>query len=304
MTVEKFGFSSDVDALSLQGYKWSAAPDPKGTVVIAHGKGEHAGRYDEFALKLNQADYIVYSVDHRGHGGSPGPNGLGDFGDAGWNALVADLLQLVRIARHQHPKLPLTLFGHSMGSFAAQHLILQSSALIDNLVLSGSAAVDKLMEQMAAAMTDEPETGEENGENAASDFEPFNKSFSPPRTPFDWLSRDVAEVDKYIADPLCGFDFTTESTISMAMSAEPLASPELLQAIRKDLPMLLVAGDKDPVTGELLFLDILEQRYKDAGMKDIEKLYYPGGRHEMLNEINREEVIGDIIQWLDQQSGS
>ncbi len=297
---KEFRFNSDQDGLSLQGYRWEPGNNPRGIVVIAHGKGEHARRYELFATELNKARYLVYALDHRGHGGSPGPAGLGDFGSGGWNGLVNDIVQLTEMARAEEPELPLALFGHSMGSFAAQQVILDHSSLIDSLVLSGSAAIDKLLEVMAqdTSAATEPSAGEEGG----SDFGPLNRPFAPARTPFDWLSRDEREVDKYISDPLCGFDFLPESNLSMAMAAQQTADPAALGKIRKNLPILLLAGDADPVTGNLEFLNVLEQRYRAAGISDISKLYYSQGRHEMLNEINRERVMFDTILWLDEHT--
>jgi alpha-beta hydrolase superfamily lysophospholipase len=296
MTEPGFIFKSTVDNLALRGYCWNEVESPIGIVVIAHGLGEHARRYELFATELNQAGYTVFALDHRGHGGSPGPSGLGDFGVGGWNALVSDMVQIVEIAREECEGLKLTLFGHSMGSFAAQQFVLDHSELIDALILSGSAAVDKLFETNAESI----ENMQEEGKSA---FSPYNALFEPARTDFDWLSRDTAEVDKYIEDPLCGFDLVPESGIGMVVEAAQLSDPELLRRIRSDLPMLLVAGDMDPVTGQLAFLEVLKQRYEAAGIGNIETRYYKGGRHEMLNEINREEVVSDLVSWLDKIIG-
>jgi alpha-beta hydrolase superfamily lysophospholipase len=297
MTRRDFDFHSTADDLALRGYCWEEVDSPSGILVIAHGLGEHARRYEAFATELNQAGYIVFALDHRGHGGSPGPSGLGDFGAGGWNALVLDMVRLIAIARETYPGLGLTLFGHSMGSFASQQLVLDHSALIDALVLSGSAAVDKLFEANAEAI----ENLQEEGKSA---FSPYNALFEPARTDFDWLSRDAAEVDKYIADPLCGFDLLPESGMGMVVEAARLSNPSALDQIRSDLPVLLLAGDMDPVTGQLAFLDVLRERYATAGIARIETLYYEGGRHEMLNEINREEVMGDVTTWLDNTLGN
>lgn len=292
MTRREFDFNSNVDNLSLRGYCWDAAESPGGVVVIAHGLGEHARRYALFATELNAAGYTVFALDHRGHGGSPGPSGLGDFGAGGWNALVSDMVQLIEIASEKCKGLKVTLFGHSMGSFACQQLVLDASTMIDALILSGSAAVDKLFAANAASL-----------ENLQADdksaFSPYNALFEPARTDFDWLSRDSAAVDKYIQDPLCGFDLLPESGMTMVVAAARLSDPEALKQIRPDLPMLLVAGDMDPVTGQLVFLEVLKERYETAGIAKIETRYYAEGRHEMLNEINRQEVVNDIIAWLD-----
>ena len=127
-------------------------------------------------------------------------------------------------------------------------------------------------------------------------FEP-NAPFEPARTPYEWLSRDPKEVDKYIADPLCGFDIWAKRP-AMGDPAQ-LADPAILSRIRPDLPVLLVAGDMDPINRKLEGLKILEERWHTAGVKQIDKLYYAGGRHEMLNETNRDEVTADIVGWLE-----
>jgi len=287
--LKQFALNSNADQLKLSAYCWK--PDTeilKGLVVIAHGMGEHAKRYDEFANALTDEGFVVYSLDHRGHGASPGPNGLGDFGEGGWDALVNDIAQLTEYAKSEYPNLPTILFAHSMGSFAAQQFILTHAILLDALILSGSAAIDQLFVALAAA-----QAAVEKGEAISA----LNVGFDQ-RTGFEWLSRDEAQVDKYVADPLCGFDLSPESLGGMINSAGLLADPEKLAAIPGDLPVLLLAGDRDPVTGNLDHLQVLQQRYIDAGIKQLDTKFYKDGRHEMLNEINREEVIGDVIEWV------
>lgn len=279
MPPEKFRFESSTDRLQVQGYRWPVA-SPRAVVVIAHGAAEHALRYDRFARALNEAGIVAWALDHRGHGASPGPKGLGDFGEGGWNALVADIRQLVLLARDAHPGVPVALFGHSMGAAAVQQLAPDASGDIDALILSGSTAREL------------PRAGD-----PPPRFEP-NAPFEPARTPYDWLSRDEAEVDKYIADPLCGFEFVP---VAGSMRADPfrLADPERLARIRSDLPCLFVAGDADPINRKLEGLRLLERRWREAGVRRIDTQYYPGGRHEMLNEINRDAVTQNIIGWLE-----
>lgn len=279
----EFRFQSNVDGFHLTGFVWEW-PEPKGVVVIAHGAAEHSLRYGRFARALNQEGYEVWSLDHRGHGRSPGPEGLGDFGEGGWDALVADIAQFVDLAKEEHPDVPLILFGHSMGSAAAQQLAPEASEKLDALVLSGSSA----------------RMGRRQGEQARA-FTP-NAAFEPARTQYDWLSRDEAEVDKYIADSLCGFETQTSARRGFA-SADRLTDPERLKGIRPSLPCLFVAGDKDPVNRDMEGLRELEQLWGDAGVQQIDTLYYEGGRHEMLNETNRDEVTADIINWMDEVVG-
>jgi alpha-beta hydrolase superfamily lysophospholipase len=273
-----FRFESAVDGFSLQGFVWER-PGPKGVVVIAHGAAEHSLRYGRFARALNAAGYEVWSIDHRGHGESPGPEGLGDFGEGGWDALVADIGQFIGLAKAARPGLPVVLFGHSMGSAAAQQLAPDASGEIAGLVLSGSSS----------------RMGRREGEAAAA-FSP-NAAFEPARTPYEWLSRDANEVDKYIADPKCGFETQTSQRRGRA-SAARLTDPAILAKIRYDLPCLFVAGTRDPVNRNMEGLYELQRLWNEAGIKRINTLYYKDGRHEMLNETNRDEVTGDVIQWL------
>jgi alpha-beta hydrolase superfamily lysophospholipase len=275
----EFRFSSAVDGLSLQGYAWLPSSPPIATVVLAHGAAEHARRYDRFALALTSAGFAVYALDHRGHGASPGPRGLGDFGAGGWSALVDDIAQLIALARSEQPALPLALFGHSMGSFAAQQLTFTRSALYDALVLSGSTTWD-------------PQQGA-----PWPRFEP-NREFEPARTPYDWLSRDPHEVDAYIADPLCGFESQTGRSAGSWIDFKRVNDPDGPRGIRSDLPVLLVAGDADPLNRKLEGLNLLQNRWQQAGVARIDHRYYLGGRHEMLNETNRDDMTADVIAWL------
>jgi alpha-beta hydrolase superfamily lysophospholipase len=273
-----FRFTSTADGLELQAYRWTC-PQPTGVLVLAHGMAEHALRYDRFAQALTAAGLTVYALDHRGHGASPGPNGLGDFGSAGWSGLVADVAQLIALARAQHPGVPLALFGHSMGSFAAQQHCYRGASDFDALVLSGSTAWEPTAD----------------GKRPPLDY---NREFEPARTAYDWLSRDPVEVDKYIADPLCGFETQSGRNRGSRIDWQQLNDPSGPARIRSDLPVLLVAGDADPLNRKLEGLRLLEQRWREAGVERVDTRYYPGGRHEMLNEINRDQVTREIIAWL------
>ena len=283
MNREDFSFASTIDGLEIACYRWGATARPRGIVQIAHGMGEHALRYDYFATVLSNAGFHVYANDHRGHGRSAKePESLGDFGDGGWNALVADLVTLTELAGNRDSRLPITLLGHSMGSFAAQQYILDHSALIAGVALSGSVAVDKL--------TFDP--------SREVDLSSLNAGVENPRTAFDWLSRDPAVVDAYVADPRCGFGVNARAVQSMAAAAPRLADPAALRRIRPDLPIYIFAGDRDPLNRELEWLKPVAERYRAAGLRNVTEKYYPGGRHEMLNEINRGEVIEDFQSWL------
>jgi alpha-beta hydrolase superfamily lysophospholipase len=282
MRREDFSFNSE-DGLEIAYYRWRAPGRAAGIVQIAHGMGEHTFRYAHVAEFLNQAGFHVYANDHRGHGHSvKGRESLGDFGAGGWNGLVADMATVTRLARTREGGLPAILLGHSMGSFAAQQYALDNSAAIAGLVLSGSAAVDQLKIDPS--------------QNA--DLTAFNRAFEPARTPHDWLSRDPAAVDAYEADPLCGFGINKRAMETMAASASRFADPAALAGIRKDLPIYIFAGDKDPINHNLEWLKPLAERYRAAGIANVSEKYYPDGRHEMLNETNRDEVLRDLLSWL------
>jgi alpha-beta hydrolase superfamily lysophospholipase len=268
------------DGTRIAAFRWSGADAPRAVVQIAHGAGEHSLRYLEPLRPIIEAGYLVYAADHRGHGATSGMEGLGDFGIDGAAAAIDDMAVLSRLIRQENPGLPLALLGHSMGAMFSQAFVLEHSALIDALALSGTAAGG-------------PRAGP-GGPNAA---------FSNPRTDYDWLSRDEAEVDKYVADPLCGIRFTAASGASFAALRERLGGRQDLAGVRKDLPIYIFVGDEDPINARLERLKPLVDGYRAAGLTDVTLKVYPGGRHEMLNETNRDEVVADLKAWLDRVTG-
>jgi alpha-beta hydrolase superfamily lysophospholipase len=280
MTMQRSTFTSPVDDLELVSYEWDVA-DPRGVVQVAHGLAEHSARYDRFARALNDAGYTVRATDHRGHGASIAGT-PGDFGVAGFEALIADVAAYGASVRDD---LPLFLFAHSMGSFAAQSVILSHSEQYAGVVLSGSTALDLLAAGMAQAA--EP-----------VGLEAFNAGFEH-RTGYEWLSRDEAEVDRYVADPLCGFDLPDETVPALFGAAGTLADRTALAGIRSGLPLLVVSGSEDPLAVGGQLVEVLGQRYRDAGLVDVTVKLYDGARHEILNEINRDEVTSDVLAWLD-----
>jgi alpha-beta hydrolase superfamily lysophospholipase len=273
------------DGTKIVAYRWDPEDAPRAAIQLTHGMGEHAQRYDHVARALNDAGFVVYAQDHRGHGASADPDAYGNLGPGGWTALVDDIGLLSAKIRADHPDLPLILLGHSMGSFAVQQYLLDHSADVDGVVLTGTAAIDLLED---ALDLDQP-----------LDLAMFNAAFQPARTDHDWLSRDEAIVDAYIADPGCGFGIDTESAKVMFLGARRAADPAQVATIRSSLPVYIAVGEADPVNGGLALLNPLTQRYKAAGLADVTIRTYPGARHEILNETNREEVIAELNRWLD-----
>jgi alpha-beta hydrolase superfamily lysophospholipase len=273
------------DGTEVFARSWRPADSPRAVVQIAHGMGEHSGRYARFAEALVDAGYWAVANDHRGHGHTaPDAAHFGDFGSGGWEGLVDDLLVLGERIDVESGGLRRVLFGHSMGSFAVQRVILDHSETIHAAGLCGTTAVDVL----ASVAT----------EGSGTDLTSFNAAFEPARTEYDWLSRDPDEVDLYVVDPMCGFGVDAAGMASMATHASRHAEAAALEAIRKDLPILLIAGSADPINFGLALVEMVAQRYRDAGIVDVETHWYTDARHEILNETNREDVTADVLAWL------
>lgn len=262
------------DGVALAGVRSTASAPPRAILQLAHGAGEHSGRYWEPLAPILEAGFAVYAADHRGHGLTSGMSHLGDFGPGGAAACVADMAELSKLAQAENPELPLVLMGHSMGAMFAQAYMLEHSGLIDALVLSGTTG---------------PGPRLPGGPNSV---------FANPRTAYDWLSRDEAEVDRYIADPFCGIQFTEASMASFAALRSRELSDEALAGVERGLPVYVFGGDEDPINRRLEGLKPLIDCYRRVGL-DVTLKIYPGGRHEMLNETNRAEVVADLLAWLE-----
>jgi alpha-beta hydrolase superfamily lysophospholipase len=274
------------DGVEIVGYRWDPAGQPRGAVQLTHGMGEHVQRYDALARALTGRGLVVYGQDHRGHGATArSEEDLGQLGPDGWTQLVDDVDLLVSRIHDEQPGLPLVLLGHSMGSFAVQQYLLDHSDRVDAVVLTGTTALDQLE---PALDLDKP-----------IDLAAFNAAFEPARTEFDWLSRDEAIVDAYIADPRCGFGIDADAGKDMFAGARRMADPGQVAAVRPDLPLYIAAGELDPVNANLALLNVLVDRYRAAGLTNVTVRTYPGARHEILNETNRDEVVAGILSWLD-----
>jgi alpha-beta hydrolase superfamily lysophospholipase len=287
---DTFAYES-TDGTQLVGYRWAPHDDQTiaGIVVLVHGMGEHVRRYDHVADALASQGFVVYGHDHRGHGASLAvTDEPGQLGPNGWSALVDDLNLVIARAKSDHPGLPVVMVAHSMGSFATQQFLLDHGTDVDAVALTGTAALD-LLEPALDLSTD-------------LDLSAFNAAFQPARTDFDWLSRDESVVDAYLADPLCGFGIDATSAKEMFAGARRLAEPAEVARMPHYLPLYVAVGSKDPVNVELTLMWALVDRYRAAGLDDVTVRVYDDGRHEILNEINRAEVIDDLLQWLQRVS--
>ncbi|MDQ6895457.1 MAG: alpha/beta hydrolase [Actinomycetota bacterium] len=288
-TTTRVDFPSE-GGVTIAAYRWDPDGEPRAIVQLAHGMGEYALRYAPLAERLTAEGYVVYTPDHRGHGDTASsPEAYGVLGETGWADLVDDVGRMSALATDAHPGLPLALVAHSMGSFAAQQYLLDHSGDVSAVVLSGTAAIDLLEPGMDL---EQP-----------MDLSAFNAPFQPQRTDFDWLSRDEAQVDAYIADPRCGFGLDVAGGKAMFATARQVADPARVAAMRRDLPVYVVVGSMDPVNGGLALVNELVRRYEDAGLEDVTLVVYPDARHEVFNETNREEVVAGLMAWLDEKIG-
>jgi alpha-beta hydrolase superfamily lysophospholipase len=273
------------DGMQLVGHRWAAEPPVRGVVALAHGLGEHSLRYAPVAKALNGAGFDVVAVDHRGHGLTARSQAdLGSFGPRGWEGIVDDYGRVVDHAAASQPGLPVVALGHSLGSFVVQTYLLDHSDRVAAAVLSGSTALDEI-----AAILDP---------SVEIDLSMFNAAFQPARTDYDWLSRDPAQVDAYIADPLCGFGLEPAGVASLKAAAPRTGDISAIAAIRTGFPLYVLSGTADPIHMNLAWLEKLVARYRQAGL-DVTARYYDGGRHEVFNETNRDEVLTELVAWLD-----
>jgi alpha-beta hydrolase superfamily lysophospholipase len=283
MSVTEFQFTSR-DGLRIACARWESLGPVRGVVQIAHGMGEHIGRYLGAIEALTSSGLTVYGSDHRGHGPTaPSPSALGDFGEGGFDLLVEDMVQLSGMAKRENPDVPFILMGHSMGSFASQQYAQDYSREIDGLILSGSGALDGLARMASSAPA---------GMNI------LNAPFAPARTPVDWLTPDTTVVDAFLNDPLCFLQLKPESLASFFAAKAWLSDPAGLSKIRAALPVYFLSGGTDPVGQQLQGVRLQIERYRQAGLTDIEHDFYPGGRYEMLNETNRDEVLTNLLGWV------
>lgn len=284
--------------------RWTPAGEPKAVVQIVHGIAEFAERYDAFANYLTQQGLLVVAEDHMGHGQSINGDGIQGYFHGGWFTAVEDTVQLLRDTKKEYPALPYILFGHSMGSFMARTILCKyPDSGISAAVICGTGwqptfampAVIKLVESVCR------KAGETNPSEQLQGmiFGGYNKKVEHPRTPYDWLTRDAKIVDAYIAHPLCGFTASSGLLREMMKGIYYIQQPQNLALMRKDLPVFFIAGGDDPVGSYGKGVRQAAAAFEKAGMTDVSVRIYPLCRHEILHEINKEEIFEDVTQWID-----
>jgi alpha-beta hydrolase superfamily lysophospholipase len=273
------------------------AKQPKANIVIAHGMMEHQDRYKEFAKFLNNHHYNVILFDQLGHGNS-NKKTLGHWDRDDFQKSVKNYQSVISYSKKTFKSKKTFLFAHSMGSFIAQEYIIKYSKEIDGLILSGSSG-PMISVKMGAAVTKLFKTNNKPNQFFHNlMFKPYTNIFKPKRTNFDWLSSLESEVDKYIKDPLCGFVCTTGFFKEFITSIAKVSTKDKVAKIRKDLPILMISGNDDPVGEMGKGIKALSTLYLKNGPKNVNLLLYPKARHELLNEFCRQKVMEDVVNWL------
>ena len=282
--------------------KWLPEGEVKAVVQILHGIAEHVERYDDFANYLNSQGIAVVAEDHMGHGKSMVTQG---YFAGGWFTAVADSYRLLEMAQAEFPEVPFVLFGHSMGSFMVRTILAKyPDSGIAAAIICGTGWMPTAVLQAGKAMGSMicKLKGERNPSELLHGimFGSYNQKVEHPRTPCDWLSRDEKVVDAYVSDPLCGFTESAGLARDMLTGILYIQQPENLAAMNKELPVFFIAGGDDPVGGYGTGVRQAAAAFRNAGMRHVSERIYPLCRHEILNEINKQEVYDDIAQWIGQ----
>ncbi len=308
-TMSETTFLSSDGRTQLYAREYRPEGEAVGIVQLVHGIAEHIARYDAFASFLADNGYIVVAHDQLGHGKSIGDASTQGFFSAedGWSKAVQDIHTLHEKTAARFPGKPYFLFGHSMGSFLARTYLIRFGAGLDGAIISGTGQQSPLLITGGRVMSDMEIR--RHGATYQSEllnnmaFGSYTKQLENVRTPCDWLSRDSAVVDQYIADPLCGFVPTAGLLRDMMGGIGFISKQKNMDRMRKDLPVLFISGDCDPVGEQGKGVIRAYKGFLKAGLTDVTMKLYHGGRHEMLNETNKEEVYQDILGWLNGKAG-
>ncbi len=292
----------------IHGLRWEPQGTVRAIVQIVHGIAERVERYDRFASFLTEHGILVVAEDHMGHGSSVASGDTQGYFSGGWFSAVEDTCKLLRDTRAEFPNVPFILLGHSMGSFMARTILARyPDSGITAAILSGTAwmsgaviGAGSCAAQAVCAAKGEKET---SALLQSMMFGAYNARVEHKRTPSDWLTRDNAIVDAYEADPLCGFVPTAGLVRDMMQGLRYIQNRENLRRMRSELPVLFVAGGDDPVGNYGKGVRRAAQAFRDAGMQQVDVKIYPLCRHEILNELNADEICGDILAWIEKRAG-
>lgn len=300
----EFRFPSADGVHTCYACEWAPEGGLRGVVQIVHGVAEHIGRYDPVARFLAQQGFLVCGEDHLGHGKTVQDGKYGSFAPKnGWKLVVADIAALRDIQGKKYSGVPYFILGHSMGSFLTRTYLIDHPGAVDGAVLSGTGqepgavvAVGKLLAGLECRRL-----GWQGVSPLVTELSlgAYNRKFRPNRTSADWLSRDEGAVDAYLADPLCRNKSSVSMFRDMMGGLNYISRPENLAKMDPRTPVYLFSGDQDPVGGMGKGVKKVYGYFQKQGVGDLTLKLYPGGRHEMFNEVNRQEVLEDLLLWLE-----
>ena len=304
MVRSEFTFLSADDRTPIHAVEWLPEGQARAVLQISHGVSEYILRYEPFAEYLTARGFAVAGHDHLGHGQSVAEGSARlYFGPRGsWNWVVDDIDQRRNLAKAKFPQVPYFLMGHSMGSFLARTYLIRYPGAVDAAVIMGTGQMSPVI--IAGGKAVAAEEAHRVGEDQTSSlvdklaFGAYNKRFAPNRTGFDWLSLNQDNVDRYMADPLCGGNATIGLFREMLGGLSFIAKPENLKRMNLNIPVLFISGEMDPVGDCGKGVKRAFESFRKAGVRDVSLKLYPELRHEILNETCRETVYEDIYQWL------
>ena len=302
---EDFYFASRDGEHKIHAIKW--IPDvekPVCILQIVHGMAEYIDRYDEFAHFLAERGILVVGDDHLGHGKTVKPGEL--FGyfckEDAPTVLVRDEHRLKKIMQKQYADVPYIILGHSMGSFITRNYLLKYSAGLDGAMIVGTGMQPKptLIFALFLVSLQRMIFGEQHVAHFINmmSFGTYNKRIKSPKTPMDWLSRNEDNVRRYVKDPMCGFVFTVNGFQTLFKLIYNLHDQEKLRKMPKNLPVFFLSGQDDPVGDYGKGVEQAYRSFKEIGMENVQMKLYPHDRHELINEVDREDVYGDIYRWI------
>lgn len=300
---EEFHYNS-CGAGKIHGYRWIPEGEIRGIVQIVHGIAEHAGRYEPFAKYLNSRGFLVVAEDHMGHGKSVGADGTVGYFHGGWFSAVKDTYNLMLLTKKAYPDLPYIILGHSMGSFMTRTLLQKYPECgLSGCILCGTGAMPDALLHIGLAVAKQvcKKSGADKPNERLQNliFGSFNKKIEHCRTSFDWLCRDPKVVDAYIKDPMCGFVACAGLIRDMISGMLYIQKKENLAKMNKSLPVRFISGKDDPVGAYGSGVNKVVKAFEAAGMRKVSSRLYPLCRHELLNEINKEEIYQDTAQWIE-----
>lgn len=282
---------------------WETEKEPIGVLQIVHGMAEYIDRYDNFAKYMTEQGFNVIGHDHLGHGHSVSDER--DYGffaeENGDKIIIEDMHSVTQYAREKWEELPNFILGHSMGSFCLRQYLTKYSNDVFGAIIMGTGWIPSAAALLGKTIA--TNTCKSKGSHTVNPLlikltlEPYNKPFAPARTNCDWLSRDEKQVDLYVKDKLCGFDFTAGAYKDFFTVLEKIAKNRQLIGMRKSLPILITSGSVDPVGGKKA-CEKLNAQYKRCGIDDVTLKLWENDRHEILNELDKSDVYDYIYNWL------